>query len=417
MSHPPPAHHSHPSFSSTPTPSLSNSAATNGNGGGGGGGGGSGANGRSDGNETPPKRSRNDSGPQRGNSSGDQQHSSSQQQQYVPRSFPPSTNSSFSTHPASPPRNDTLPLRQSSSSIIDPSSSPPPRTCLLIIDVQNDFCTGSLKAPDALSIIPVINQLRVRYDWDLVVFTADAHPTDHVSFYINHASDTKAQLLQPYRLSNGAIQVLWPVHCVKSTWGAQLHNDLIKDPSDVLVEKGTEQDQEFYSAFVSTDGRHQTHLSALLHSHGITHLAACGLVYEYCVGNSALDAASEGFKTCVLSEATRGLTQDGMEEMTNRMKTAGVNVIQVAQLEQQGFRPKVHLQLPSRMLTSPTRSASASGAASPSASSSPRVTPSLSSPLGAASAYRHQHPQLQQHYAAAAMAASPHRPYSNLYLQ
>lgn len=263
----------------------------------------------------------------------------------------------------------------------------------------------------------MINQLRVRYDWDLVVFTADAHPTDHVSFYINHASDTKAQLLQPYRLSNGAIQVLWPVHCVKSTWGAQLHNDLIKDPSDVLVEKGTEQDQEFYSAFVSTDGRHQTHLSALLHSHGITHLAACGLVYEYCVGNSALDAASEGFKTCVLSEATRGLTQDGMEEMTNRMKTAGVNVIQVAQLEQQGFRPKVHLQLPSRMLTSPTRSASASGAASPSASSSPRVTPSLSSPLGAASAYRHQHPQLQQHYAAAAMAASPHRPYSNLYLQ
>ena len=172
------------------------------------------------------------------------------------------------------------------------------------------------------------------------MFTADAHPTNHVSFYINHANDPKAEPFKPYLLPNGMTQVLWPVHCVKGTWGWQLHSDLIKDPHDVIVEKGTEVDQEFYSAFICVDGVHRTNLSSILKSYGITHVATCGLVYEYCVGGSACDSASEGFVTSLISDATRGLTKEGMDDMTTKLKAAGVNIIATKQLEEYGYKVK-----------------------------------------------------------------------------
>lgn len=246
--------------------------------------------------------------------------------------------------------------------IANGTSSRPRRTCLLVIDVQNDFCTGSLKAPDSLAIIPVINALRVKYAWDLVVFTADAHPVEHVSFYINHASDPKATLFQPYQLPSGESQVLWPVHCVRGTWGWKQHADLIRDPEhDVLVEKGTEVDQEFYSAFVCTDGVHTTNLAEKLRAEQITDVVAVGLCYEYCVGNSALDSAAAGFRTCVVTDATRGLTSEGMKAMTSKLDLAHVDVLTSADLEKRGIPQVSHAaaSIPSNPPPPQTRALSA----------------------------------------------------------
>lgn len=339
-----------------------------------------------DGNESPAKRSRKDQGPAAyGNGNGVAAHTlapSSSNGLAAPPSFP---------HPMSP---ISSPL---------PSSPSPPsriRTCLLIIDVQNDFCTGSLKAPDALSIIPVINQLRVNYQWDLVVFSADAHPTDHVSFHLNHLHDPRAKLFEPLRLESGMMQVMWPVHCVRDTWGAALHNDLIKDPtSDIVVEKGTQSNQEFYSAFVCTDGIHQTELKDLLQEHSITHVATCGLVFEYCVGNSALDAAKLGFHTALVEDATRGLTKQGVQLMTDKLHAAHVSIIGATQLEQYGFKPKhrSHTQSPAhqqqqahvpRLVMSPN-----GGSPSPSAAAAGGgvAAAGMKSPLS-----HRLHPQLEQ---------------------
>ena len=57
--------------------------------------------------------------------------------------------------------------------------------CLLIIDVQQDFCAGgSLAVPDAEAILPWINDNQTRFQ--TVVLTQDWHPAGHSSFASTH---------------------------------------------------------------------------------------------------------------------------------------------------------------------------------------------------------------------------------------
>lgn len=93
---------------------------------------------------------------------------------------------------------------------------------LIIVDIQNDFCDrGSLAVPEANQIIPIINSLRTK-KWDLIVFTKDWHPSDHISF----AKNNNAKEYTKIKLKNGVDQMMWPKHCVQNTKGAELHKDL-----------------------------------------------------------------------------------------------------------------------------------------------------------------------------------------------
>ena len=57
---------------------------------------------------------------------------------------------------------------------------------LIVVDVQNDFCTGgALAVPEGEKVVPVIN--RIAQKFNNVVLTQDWHPSDHVSFASNHA--------------------------------------------------------------------------------------------------------------------------------------------------------------------------------------------------------------------------------------
>jgi nicotinamidase/pyrazinamidase len=54
------------------------------------------------------------------------------------------------------------------------------RDVLLMIDVQNDFCTGgALAVPGGEKVVPAIN--RIAQKFANVVLTQDWHPQDHVS--------------------------------------------------------------------------------------------------------------------------------------------------------------------------------------------------------------------------------------------
>ena len=56
---------------------------------------------------------------------------------------------------------------------------------LIIVDVQNDFCTGgALAVKEGEQVISVINALQRGFD--LVVATQDWHPPDHQSFASQH---------------------------------------------------------------------------------------------------------------------------------------------------------------------------------------------------------------------------------------
>src|SRR5947209_8017381 len=97
-----------------------------------------------------------------------------------------------------------------------------PRVALIVVDVQNDFAdpTGSLSVAGGADVIPVINAeiALARTNGALVVCTQDWHP-----------------LHTPHFAKDGGI---WPDHCVRDTWGAELHPALDAPEDSPIVRKG-----------------------------------------------------------------------------------------------------------------------------------------------------------------------------------
>ena len=60
-----------------------------------------------------------------------------------------------------------------------------------MVDVQNDFVDGSLAIRDCpaqeegADVVPVINELIDECNFDVVVYSLDWHPEDHISFVDN----------------------------------------------------------------------------------------------------------------------------------------------------------------------------------------------------------------------------------------
>ena len=87
---------------------------------------------------------------------------------------------------------------------------------LIIVDLQNDFLPGgALPVPRGDEVIPLANELQQRFA--LVLATQDWHPADHGSFAPNHSGKKPGDRI----ILDGIEQILWPVHCVQDTHGAE----------------------------------------------------------------------------------------------------------------------------------------------------------------------------------------------------
>lgn len=173
---------------------------------------------------------------------------------------------------------------------------------LIIVDMQNDFCSGgALAVPDGDAVIEPVN--RLAQGMEFVVATRDWHPPDHRSF--------KAQ--------GGP----WPVHCVADTLGAQFHDRIDKSRIDATVDAGRTPDKEGYSGFEDTE------LEQLLRDRGVDTVHVAGLALDYCVKETALDAARAGFDVIVHRDATRAVeVQEGDgERAVAELKAAEVQVV------------------------------------------------------------------------------------------
>ena len=82
---------------------------------------------------------------------------------------------------------------------------------------------------------------------------------------------------------------MWPVHCVQDTFGAEYHSEIVTKPTDFVVSKGQLPRVESYSAF--GDAPENTSLEQILRDNNITRIYCVGLVFDYCVGSTAYDAA------------------------------------------------------------------------------------------------------------------------------
>lgn len=189
-----------------------------------------------------------------------------------------------------------------------------PETALIVVDVQNDFAhpEGSLYVKGGEEVVPVVNREveRALEGGALVVYTQDWHPET-----------------TPHFQKDGGV---WPVHCVQGTWGAAFHPDL--EVKGEVIRKGTG-GEDGYSGFTVRDPRtgeeSPTGLADLLRGRGITKVVVLGIATDYCVKETAIDAARLGFATQVLREGIRAVDLepgDG-ERALEAMREAGAEIL------------------------------------------------------------------------------------------
>ena len=88
----------------------------------------------------------------------------------------------------------------------------------IVIDMQNDFLTGTLANPDAVSIIPsVLNQIK---NADYVMYTRDTHE-ENIYFETQEGKNLPVE------------------HCIKDTDGWQIQSELDALRKEEAIDKPT----------------------------------------------------------------------------------------------------------------------------------------------------------------------------------
>lgn len=188
-----------------------------------------------------------------------------------------------------------------------------PTTALVVVDVQNDFADpeGNLYVDGGERTVPVINDLVAEAvgAGSPVAYTQDWHPER-----------------TPHFVTDGGT---WPVHCVRDTWGAELHPDLRVDGP--VVRKGTG-GEDGYSGFsmrdVDSGERRSTGLDEMLRDQGVERVVVVGLAEDVCVKETALDARRLEYDTTVIGSATRPveLEQGDADRARSELTHAGVHL-------------------------------------------------------------------------------------------
>ena len=187
------------------------------------------------------------------------------------------------------------------------------RTALVVVDVQNDFADpgGSLYVAGGEHVVERVNRevAAAEAAGGVVIYTQDWHP-EHT----------------PHFAQDGGI---WPVHCVRDTWGAELHPGLAVRGDVVRKGSGGEDGYSGFSMRDPVSGEvSSTGLEAMLRERGVSRVVVVGLATDYCVKATALDAVGLGFDTVVLQEAVAGvdLQPGDSERALAEMRDAGATL-------------------------------------------------------------------------------------------
>lgn len=187
---------------------------------------------------------------------------------------------------------------------------------LIIVDVQNDFAdpNGSLSVRGGEEVVPAINaEIERALDaGTTIAYSQDWHPE-----------------ITPHFQKDGGI---WPVHCVRETWGAELHPGLVVAEDHVLVQKGAG-GEDGYSAFSVRDPESgeawETELAQALRERSVKRVVVCGLATDYCVVETVTDARTRHLDVTVLLAGIRAVDLqpgDGGRAL-DRMREAGAELV------------------------------------------------------------------------------------------
>lgn len=164
----------------------------------------------------------------------------------------------------------------------------------IVIDMQNDFCTGALANKDAVAIIPRIKEelQKARAEDSNIIFTRDTHTENY--------------------METGEGKHLPVKHCVKDTEGWQIVPELMEetDENTLFIDKlhfGYDGWEEFIK-----EGDEVT---------------ICGTCTDICVvSNSLALKAIEGVEVTVIADCCAGLTKEDHEAALKVMECCQCNI-------------------------------------------------------------------------------------------
>jgi nicotinamidase/pyrazinamidase len=178
---------------------------------------------------------------------------------------------------------------------------------LIITDVQNDFCEGgSLEVVGGARVAREINDHLANTRYDHIVATKDFHIDPG-----SHFSDSPDFLTS------------WPRHCVVGTPGAEFHPDLETTAIEAVFTKG-----QYSAAYSGFEGACELGipLTDWLRQRGVDEVVVVGIATDYCVLETAQDAARAGFTTTVLTGLTAGVAPDTSRKAIDGLRAMGVTV-------------------------------------------------------------------------------------------
>ena len=201
---------------------------------------------------------------------------------------------------------------------------------LIIVDLQNDFLPGgALPVPHSDEVIQLANETQSYFD--VVLATQDWHPPNHGSFAANHKGKKPGDRI----ILDGIEQILWPVHCVQNTRGAEFAPSFDTSRIAHVFHKGTERNIDSYSTFFDNAHRRHTGLAHYLEKRSINDIYLLGLALDYCIKYSALDARQLGLNTHVIVDGCRGINLEpgDIDRALDEMKRAGTTILKSSDLQ------------------------------------------------------------------------------------
>lgn len=178
------------------------------------------------------------------------------------------------------------------------------RKLLVVVDMQNDFITGSLGTKEAQAIVPKVIE-KIKNHTDAIYVTQDTHRSDYL--YTQEGRNLPVE------------------HCIIETDGWKIEesvHDAIIDYHGVV--------NGYYNAYKNTFGSEgfAEDLSDFVKIHNLEEIVFIGLCTDICVISNALlaKAFAPEVKITVDASCCAGVTPESHENALRAMKMCQINI-------------------------------------------------------------------------------------------
>jgi len=182
-------------------------------------------------------------------------------------------------------------------------------TALIVINIQNDYCTGSMAIPGALDIIPKINKIRDKFDY--IFFVQDSFSKYHQQFF-----DKTVKF--PY--------------CIKDTYGEKIPSGIITKSYDTYITKGNLNMHNADSAFYNSEGNNkkETYLKFHLNMKNISEIYLCGNYFEKTIFPTAIDGYRLGYNVNIIKNITTYIDENNMDRGLKYLETLNIPIVDLS---------------------------------------------------------------------------------------